>query len=52
MPLILGLESSCDETGAAIVEDATLVRSSDGDMLAVAIGKVGNVDGRRGGHAF
>mgnify|MGYP005841215101 CR=1 FL=1 len=28
MPLILGLESSCDETGAALVEGGSLVRSN------------------------
>ena len=28
MALILGIESSCDETAAAVVEDATVIRSS------------------------
>ncbi len=28
MPLILGIESSCDETAAAIVDDGTIIRSS------------------------
>ena len=28
MPLILGIESTCDETAAAVVEDGTRVRSS------------------------
>ena len=28
MPLILGIESTCDETAASIVEDGTRVRSS------------------------
>ena len=28
MSLILGIESSCDETAAAVVEDATIIRST------------------------
>ena len=29
MPLILGIESSCDETAASVVEDATIIPKSD-----------------------